>query len=209
MDKNCAMTSRPPIIGLTGGIGSGKSTVAKILKEHGCVVADADENTKIVLARSEVQRQLVEWWGEKVLDQCGKVDRSMIAEIVFAHRDQLKRLESLIHPLVRELQDKTFENAQKDSNALVIDASLLMEAGIDKQCDAVIYVDSPHETRMKRVVSTRGWDETQFKNREAAQIGLDTKRTSADHIIINDGDIVHLEGQVESILSLIRNSIRY
>ena len=80
------MTTPLPIIGVTGGIGSGKSLVANILKENGCVVADADENTKVVLHRKEVQQQLVEWWGAKVLDDNGNVDRAFVASIVFVVR---------------------------------------------------------------------------------------------------------------------------
>ena len=202
------MTTPLPIIGVTGGIGSGKSLVANILKENGCVVADADENTKVVLHRKEVQQQLVEWWGAKVLDDNGNVDRAFVASIVFNEENELNKLESLIHPLVRKLQEETFNNAPKDAIGLVIDAPLLMESGLDTLCDVIIFVDSPFETRLKRVVEHRSWNEEQLRKRGASQIGLDTKRSSADHIIINDGDIVHLDGQVESILSLIRNSIR-
>jgi dephospho-CoA kinase len=201
------MTTPPPIIGVTGGIGSGKSLVANILKENGCVVADADENTKVVLHRKEVQQQLVEWWGAKVLDDNGNVDRTFVASIVFNEENEINRLESLIHPLVRKLQEETFNNAPKDAIGLVIDAPLLMESGLDTLCDAIIFVDSPFETRLKRVVEHRSWNEEQLRKREASQIGLDTKRSSADHIIINDGDIAHIEQQTTSVLSLIRNSI--
>ena len=201
------MTTPLPIIGVTGGIGSGKSLVANILKENGCVVADADENTKVVLHRKEVQQQLVEWWGAKVLDDNGNVDRAFVASIVFNEENELNKLESLIHPLVRKLQEETFNNAPKDAIGLVIDAPLLMESGLDTLCDVIIFVDSPFETRLKRVVEHRLWNEEQLRKREASQIGLDTKRSSADHIIINDGDIAHIEQQTRSVLSLIRNSI--
>jgi len=201
------MTTPLPIIGVTGGIGSGKSLVANILKENGCVVADADENTKVVLHRKEVQQQLVEWWGAKVLDDNGNVDRAFVASIVFNEENELNKLESLIHPLVRKLQEETFNNAPKDAIGLVIDAPLLMESGLDTLCDVIIFVDSPFETRLKRVVEHRSWNEEQLRKREASQIGLDTKRSSADHIIINDGDIAHIEQQTRSVLSLIRNSI--
>lgn len=201
------MTTSIPIIGVTGGIGSGKSLVANILKENGCVVADADENTKVVLQRKEVQQQLVEWWGAEALDDNGNVDRAFVASIVFNEEKEMNRLESLVHPLVRKLQEETFNNAPKDAIGLVIDAPLLMESGLDTLCDAIIFVDSPFETRLKRVVEHRSWNEEQLRKREASQIGLDTKRSSADHIIINDGDIAHIEQQTTSVLSLIRNSI--
>ena len=201
------MTTSIPIIGVTGGIGSGKSLVANILKENGCVVADADENTKVVLQRKEVQQQLVEWWGAEALDDNGNVDRAFVASIVFNEEKEMNRLESLVHPMVRKLQEETFNNAPKDAIGLVIDAPLLMESGLDTLCDAIIFVDSHYATRLKRVVEHRSWNEEQLRKREASQLGLDTKRSSADHIIINDGDIAHIEQQTTSVLSLIRNSI--
>ena len=200
------MTNPLPIIGITGGIASGKSVVANFLKKNGCVVADADANTTTVLQRVEVQQQLIGWWGSKVLDENGNIDRSFIASIIFENEKEREKLETLIHPLVRELQEVTFKNAPTDTIALVIDAPLLMESGLDTHCDVIICVDSPYETRLKRVVEPRKWNETQLRKREAAQIGLDTKRSSADHIIINDGDIAHIEQQTRSVLSLIQNS---
>ena len=86
------MTERPPIIGLTGGIGSGKSAVANLLKANGCIVADADENTRKVLATEHVQQKLVAWWGQQVLDDAGAVDRSFVASIVFADTEERQRL---------------------------------------------------------------------------------------------------------------------
>jgi len=195
------------VIGVTGGIGSGKSVVANFLQENGCVVADADAHTKIVLARVEVQQQLLAWWGKKVLDIEGNIDTAFIASIVFSDTQERARLESLIHPLVRELQENAFDSAPEDTIALVIDAPLLIESGLDQLCDVIIFVDSPLETRLKRVIESRHWNEEQLRSREAAQIGLDTKRSSADHIIINDGDIAYLEQQMKLVLALIRNSI--
>ncbi len=201
------MRNNLPIIGITGGIGSGKSLVANFLQDNGCVVADADANTKIVLARGEVQQLLIDWWGDKVIDSSGDINRSFVASIVFSDAKARERLESLIHPLVQELQEKAFNSVPNNAIALVIDAPLLMESGLDQQCDVIIFVACPFETRLKRVIDSRGWNEEQLRNREVVQIGLDTKRSSADHIIINDGDIAYLEQQMRLVLALIRNSI--
>ena len=202
------MRNNLPIIGITGGIGSGKSLVANFLQDNGCVVADADANTKIILARGEVQQLLIDWWGDKVIDSSGDINRSFVASIVFSDAKARERLESLIHPLVQELQEKAFNSVPNNAIALVIDAPLLMESGLDQQCDVIIFVACPFETRLKRVIDSRGWNEEQLRNREVVQIGLDTKRSSADHIIINDGDIAYLEQQMRLVLALIRNSIR-
>ena len=201
------MKSKLPIIGVTGGIGSGKSYVATFLKNNGCVVADADANSKLVLQREEIKNELHSWWGDRILDASGKLQVAAIASIVFSDPVQRKRLENLIHPLVRTLQEEAFDAAPIGTFAFVIDAPLLLEAGLDADCDVIIFVDSTYSIRLQRVIEHRGWTEEQLLSREAAQIGLDKKRDSADHIIINDGDVGQLDQQTRSILLLIRNSI--
>ncbi|MDP7008222.1 MAG: dephospho-CoA kinase [Phycisphaerales bacterium] len=203
------MKHNPPIIGIVGGIGSGKSLVANTLKANGCIVADADEHTSVALDREDVQRTLVSWWGEKALDSENKVDRAFVASIVFENQEERARLEGLLHPIVKELQEKLFAQAPKGTKAFIIDAPLLLETGLEKDCDAIIYVDCPFETRLKRVIEHRGWSEQELRNREDAQFGLDKKQSWADYIIINDGDIAYVEEQVREVLSLICKPFRH
>ncbi len=127
---------RPPVIGLAGAIGAGKSTVAGILGEAGCLVSDADRLAREVLAESDVVAELVSWWGSGVLDADGRPDRKAIAEIVFADPEARQRLEDLVHPRVHAARAAAFASAPPDTPALVIDAPLLFEAGLAAECDA-------------------------------------------------------------------------
>jgi dephospho-CoA kinase len=200
MVQDCAMNESPPTIGLTGGIGSGKSTIANCFKQLGCIVANADENAKKALQTQEVRAQLIEWWGNDILNQDGTVNTSAIASIVFEDKTERIRLESLLHPLARELQQKQFSIATLETNALIIDAPLLIEAGLDEICEAVVFVDVPAEIRQKRIKESRGWSNEEIMRRELAQLPLDMKRKRADYIVVNESDLESAKRQVEQIL---------
>ena len=186
---------RPPVIGLAGAIGAGKSTVAGILGEAGCLVSDADRVAREVLAEPDVVAELVSWWGPGVLDADGRPDRKAIAAIVFADPESRRRLEDLVHPRVHAARAAAFAAAPAGTPALVIDAPLLFEADLAEGCDAVVFVDAPRTTRIERV-SARGWDAAELDRREAAQWPLDRKRAAADHVIVNDADLASLRTQV-------------
>ncbi|TVQ53665.1 MAG: dephospho-CoA kinase [Phycisphaerales bacterium] len=201
--------SPQPVIGLTGGIGAGKSTVARVLADLGCFVTDSDAAAKAELNEPEVRDQLVAWWGEDILDrESGRPDRSKIAAIVFNDASERKKLEGLIHPRIEAARRAAFASAPAGTKAFVIDAPLLLEAGLDRECDAVIFVDAPDEVRRARVQADRGWDAAELARREAAQIPLDEKRNRADHIICNDGDPGELTDRVRQTLETIINRHR-
>ncbi|MFM9959130.1 MAG: dephospho-CoA kinase [Phycisphaerales bacterium] len=182
---------RPPlIIGIAGGIGSGKSAVARAFGRLGCAVIDSDAEAKTALDRPEVRQTLASWWGPGVLmrDAAGseRTDRSAVGRIVFADPAARARLEALIHPLIR----RTRETARREAvaagaKAIIYDAPLLFEAGIDKLCDAVVWVECPREERLRRVRVSRGWDEAELAKREAAQWPLKRKRALCSHEIWN------------------------
>ena len=194
------MITSPPTIGLTGGIGSGKSAVASVFQEYGCVVANADENAKEVLRDSEVRDQLLAWWGSQVFDTDGNVDKKILANIVFNDISARKQLENLVHPRARQIQEAQFKNAPQGTRALIIDAPLLIEAGLDTLCDAVVFVEASREIRIERVQKTRGWSEEELTRREVAQLPLDTKRNKADYVLINEGTLDAVHNQVKQIL---------
>jgi dephospho-CoA kinase len=190
-----------PVIGLTGGIGSGKSEVSKILAELGCVVADSDGMARQVLKEKEVRDEIVRWWGHRVLDDAWQVNRAAVAAIVFNDPDERKKLEELVHPRVEAMRRKQFAAAPAKAPALVIDAPLLLEAGLADECDSIWFVDAPREKRLERVHRQRGWDEAELARREESQMPLDVKRSRADYVIDNAGDHGTLAAEVRRILN--------
>jgi dephospho-CoA kinase len=194
------MTSprRPLVIGLVGGVGSGKTTVARVLSDLGCVVVESDEIAREVLDQPDVQRELVQWWGDSILEKSGTICRQRIAEIVFRDSAERSRLESLTHPLIEARRKAIFDAAPAACPALVIDAPLLIEAGLQEICDLTIMIDTPREVRVNRVLS-RQWTSRDLDSREAAQLPLDEKRSMADHVVRNTGDLEALRCEVETL----------
>ena len=197
----------PPVIGLTGSIGAGKSTVARILGELGCVVVHSDEHARAALRDPAVRDTIVSWWGTDVLDADGAIDRAAVARRVFSDPAERTRLEGLTHPWIEARRREVFDAAPADAPALVIDAPLLLEAGLDAECDAVIFVDAPRPVRLARVAE-RGWDDAELARREDSQLPLDEKRSRADHSLWNDGDLDDLSVRVRTILQNIVESGR-
>lgn len=197
-----------PIIGLTGGIGSGKSTVAGILRSLGCYVTDSDALARAALEQPEIRSKLVERWGDDIVGENGFVDRRAIGAIVFGNEVERKWLESMTHPWIEARRKEQFDAAPAETVAFVIDAPLLVEAGLDEQCDAVIFVDAPVEMRRKRVRDGRGWDETELDRRERAQLPLDLKRKKADHVVVNDTTESELTGAIRHVLNCVLQSSR-
>lgn len=193
--------SSPPVIGLTGGIGAGKSIVADILAEHGCIVARSDEDARAVLREPAVRETLVSWWGREVLDPAtGEIDRGRVAKIVFQDAAQRERLERLTHPRIEARRRALFAAAPPETPAFVIDAPLLMEAGLDATCDTVIFVEADRATRLDRLRRSRGWDESELDRRERAQLPLDVKRDRADYVVRNEGDRAALATETAAVL---------
>lgn len=197
--------ARPLVLGLVGGVGAGKSTVAGILGEMGFLMIDADRDARSALDRPEVRKQLVKWWGEKVLLPDGKVDRKAVASIIFGDPTQRTRLEELVHPIVKATRGSMIERAAAEGAVgVAVDAPLLFEAASDKECDAVLFVDAPLEQRLTRVKS-RGWDEKELVRRENAQMPLDEKRRRSAAVVVNDANIDTLRERVREAVDAIKN----
>ena len=179
------MSGRPPVIGLAGGIGAGKSQVAAMLAELGCLVSDSDADARAVFAEPSVIETLRSWWGDEVVADDGTIERSEVARRVFADPGERDRLERLVHPSIHARRRARFEAAGPGTRALVIDAPLLFEAGLDAECDAILFVDAPLEVRLERVRRHRDWDEAELERREAAQWAVDRKRERADAVVEN------------------------
>lgn len=197
-----------PVIGLMGGPGSGKSTVAKLFAELGCAIIDADRLAHDALQLDLVKQQVRERWGDAVFDTGGDVDRSALGRIVFADPAALQDLEAIIHPRVHEgrLQERKQHQADAKVVAIIEDCPLLLESKLDQQCDKLVFVDAPDETRLQRVQSSRGWDAVELKKRDEKQLPLDTKRQAADYVISNDQDLAHTREQVRNVLQSITHA---
>lgn len=195
-----------PVIGVAGGIGSGKSLVARTIAELGKgVVFDADAVAQGDLDRPSVQRQLVEWWGPGVIGGDGRTDRQRLADIVFDDPQQKRKLEAIIHPLVRAERERLKAELRHDPavRCVVMDTPLLFEAGFADDCDCVVFVDTERETRLKRLAAGRGWDEAELARREKAQWPLDKKLDLSHHIVDNNSGEAEAVAQVRDLLTRI------
>jgi len=194
-----------PVIGIAGGIGSGKSFVARLFGELNCAVIDSDAQVRSAYSDPAVQRTLREWWGEGVFLSDGKVSRSEIAKRVFNDPQERKRLEGLIHPLVNEARQREMGILAHDPGtvAFVWDTPLLFEAGLSGECDAIVFVEAPFDLRLRRVAQTRGWDEAELLRRENLQWPLDRKRKISEYAIENSADVGEARSQVRAVLSRI------
>jgi dephospho-CoA kinase len=144
-----------PVIGIAGGIGSGKSTVARVLAELGCVVCDSDALGRAALRDPVIRQELVRWWGDDIVDARGEIDRGAVAAIVFRDPAERRRLEGLTHPWIEARRREQFAGAPDSATAFVIDAPLLYEVGLDAECDAVIFVETERAIRLDRLRASR------------------------------------------------------
>jgi dephospho-CoA kinase len=188
------------VIGILGGVASGKSLVAKQLQELGAWVLDADRAGHEVLEEPEVRQALRGRWGEEVFHSWGEVDRAAIARIVFGPPPrgprELSFLEQLTHPRIGARLRRQADDARRQgATAVVLDAALMLEAGWDDQCDTILFVAAPRSVRLQRA-RQRGWSEEQFAAREAAQKSLEDKRQRADQTIDNSGTAEQTAEQV-------------
>jgi dephospho-CoA kinase len=189
------------IIGLTGGIASGKSAVADELTRLGAVVLDADKAAHRVINYPEIKKLLTQRWGPAILTAAGDVNRRAVGARVFGpateSREDREYLESVLHPRIRAEFAGELERLEgQDVPAAVIDAPLLLEAGWTDLCDILIFVDSPREASKQRAMSLRNWTAEDFAAREAAQMPIEEKRRHATHIIVNDGTLDDLRVRV-------------
>jgi dephospho-CoA kinase len=187
------------LVGLTGGIASGKSTVARMLAARGAVVLDADAFAReAVRAGSEGLRTVVARFGSEVLTPDGALDRPKLASIVFADPAARAELEAIVHPEVRRrIADGIQENLDTD-NVVVLVNPLLIEMGTHRDCDVVVVVSVPPETQVARSTA-RGMDEEDVRARMAAQLPLDERAQQADVILDNEGSVDDLEPQVDRL----------
>jgi dephospho-CoA kinase len=198
-----ARRGRLVVVGLVGGVASGKTEVAGMLAEHGAEVIDADAEAHKALAEPEVAGEIRAVWGEEVFGPDGQVDRRALGRLVFEDAESLARLEGIVHPRVEEAIVRRIDAAGRlgGPRMVVIDAPLLLEAGLDRLCDHLIYVEADDERRRELARTTRGWNVRELELRERRQIPLRKKKTRADTTIDNRGTLEETRAQVENLLS--------
>ncbi|MEM8756425.1 MAG: dephospho-CoA kinase [Planctomycetota bacterium] len=195
--------SRPVVIGVVGGIGAGKSTVSGAFAEAGALVYDADEQVSELHRSAAVLDELRSWWGPGVVAD-GELDRAAVAEIVFGDARQRERLEGLLFPLLAEARAELRRRAEREGvAAVVIDAPLLIEAGLDAECDVVVFVDTPRAERLRRLRARSGWDAGELDRREQAQIPVEAKRDRADYTLDGSGARADVCRRARTLLSQI------
>lgn len=201
------MKASKPIIGIIGGIGAGKSTVAGILAELGCAVIDADALAHQVLELPDVNKAIAARWGEDLRDSLGRIKRSALAARIFEEPDELTALNGLIHPLVLAEVEKRIRRYQADGHtkAIVLDMPLLLEVGWDQRCDHVIFVQCEKKMRIQHFQQKLGGKTADLGSREKVQISLDKKEDRADNVVINNSDFATLVRQVSEIFTNIIN----
>lgn len=191
-----------PILGLIGGMGSGKSFVAQEFARHGGRIISGDQAGHEALRQPEIKAKLVARWGPGVLDGQGEIDRRTVAGLVFQDATERRALEAVVFPFIEQCFREESAKARLDASVrfVVLDAAIMLEAGWNNVCDRLVYVDSPRAARLERLARQRGWTEKEVEAREQAQMPLDEKRRRADAVIDNSGSPEALARQVERLL---------
>lgn len=199
------------LVGLTGGIGSGKSTVAGLLRSRGVPVVDVDALARDCVEPGPVLDAVLAHFGDAVRAPDGRLDRGALAAIVFERPEARRELEALTHPCVRERIDASIaqlRDAQPPPELVVLDHPLLVESGAHVRVGSVIVVEAPQDLRVQRLVRDRGMRRRDVRARIASQAGDAERRDVAHHVILNDHDLDALEASVERLLEELRAEAR-
>jgi len=191
-------------IGITGGIGSGKSAVCDIFTRLGVQVLFADDIAKeLSNTDSVIRKKLVELLGESAYQADGSLNRSLVAEKLFSNKSLQRKVEAVIHPRVeKEIIRRTKELAQSGKRMVIVEAALIYEAGLDKKLDAIVVVDADEAERISRVCKRDTILEDAVRSRIKAQIDAKKKSEKADYIIYNNGTLGELEFKVRFLYTL-------
>lgn len=196
-------------IGLTGGIGSGKSTVAAMLREAGFPVVDADQVARDNMAPgSPVLEAVADAFGRDILAEGGELDRAELARRAFVSQEKTQLLNGITHPAIREEAERRLSQFEAaGERAAVYDMPLLVELGLHETMDLTVVVDVDPEERVRRLVGSRGLDEQDARQRIERQIDDSTRKSHADVVIDNNGSVDELEPQVNKLIAEIEKML--
>ncbi|HLN31574.1 MAG TPA: dephospho-CoA kinase [Gemmataceae bacterium] len=191
-----------PVVGLIGGMGSGKSLVAAALARYGAKVISGDQLGHEALRQPEIRERVIDRWGSGTLDAQGAIDRHRLAKIVFSEPAERRILESMVFPWIQCRLREEIASGQADQQVplIVLDAAIMLEAGWSKDCDRLVYVDTPREVRLQRLTKQRGWSVKDVEARENAQLLLTDKKKRADYVVDNGGSPEQLNRQIADLL---------
>ena len=198
------------LIGLTGNIASGKSTVARLLVERGAVLVDADRLAReVVRPGTPALARIVERFGERVLAPDGTLDRAELRGHVFADRVELEALNAIVHPEVERLREQRVAQAKAaGARVVVCDIPLLFEKHLADRFDAIVLVDAPRPVRLERLVRDRGLHEAEAMDMITAQMPAELKRARSDYVIDNTGTLADLARRVDDVWRAIAGTSR-
>jgi len=190
-------------VGLTGGIGSGKSTASRYFESLGAFVLDADEEAKKLITSNEtVQHELISEFGTDIIDGTGRVDKNKLSRVAFQDEDHQQRLNSVVHPYIFNLIDKEFNRVfnNKKHGVFIVDAALIYETGFDAHLDYVIVVTAHLKNRMERALGRETLSREEILKRVDFQWPEEEKVNMADFVVHNDGAEAELQKNIESII---------
>jgi len=198
---------RVPVVGILGGIGSGKSTVVRQVEDLRLQIIDADRIGHDLLSAPGILDQLRAAFDSSIFDDTGEVIRPRLAHVVFgetpAHANALSRLNQIIHPAIRQEIQRQILSVPPGIDALIIDAALLLEAGWADQCSALIFIETPQVQRIERVKTNRNWTADELCRREQTQLPVSEKRSRCDYVVDNSGSPEQAGRQMTDILQTI------
>lgn len=199
------------IIGLTGGIGSGKSTVARSLQEHGFPLVDADLIAReIVEPGQPALAELTKEFGADILNADGSLDRGLLASRAFTNKDTTQRLNNITHPRINQRTQELFDEARENgAEAVIYDMPLLIDKGLHKDMDATIVVHAAEHVRLERLTTKRGLDVDDVRRRINAQIDDDTRKQHADILLDNNGTEEDLTKQIAQAVDKIKQLTKH
>ncbi len=187
------------VLGLLGGVASGKSAVARLFQEAGAQVLDADSLAQAVLDLPEIVARVEEELGPGLVGPEGRLDRKALAQKVFRSEKARRFLEGLVHPRVLARIGEELSRLREGPNLVVLDVPLLLETGLERECDFLVFVETPEQEREKRA-RLRGWAPGERLRREKTQLPLETKRSKADYILNNSGSLDETRKQVLDLI---------
>lgn len=191
-----------PVIGLVGGVGSGKTRVAAEFARHGARVIAGDPLGHQALRQPDIRERVIGRWGSGILGADGEIERRKVAAIVFHDPAERRALEAMVYPWIGERFREEIVRAQQDPSVrlVVLDAAVMLEAGWKNVCDRLVFVDAPPEVRRRRLAEQRGWSPEEVEARERSQMSLEEKARRAHHVVANAGSPEELARQVEDLL---------